>query len=140
MTSAIKIINEVIRHYTSGNPRAVIDDDFFYSVKLDNTAVALDPVCKCMYKKYQDPKKNLEHKTIEQIEKEHNGLDNILKNKYVGHPLIFWKDLQSLHDQHEYWEQDSKKPKLTPLGENRVKFLKKFYTLGDPNKNTKVII
>jgi hypothetical protein len=135
MISAIQIIDETIKHYTSGNPRAVIDDDFFYSVKLNNKRVALDPVCRCMYKKYQGPEKNLEYKTIEEISKEHNGFDNILKNKYAGHPLIFWKDLQSLHDQPEYWEENSKKPKLTPLGENRIKFLKKFYTLGAAHTN-----
>jgi hypothetical protein len=139
MISAIQIIDETIKHYTSGNPRAVINDDFFYSVKLNNKRVALDPVCRCMYKKYQGPEKNLEYKTIEEISKEHNGFDNILKKKYAGQPLIFWKDLQSLHDLPEYWEQNSRKPKLTHLGKERVKFLKKFYTLGAPNKNTTVI-
>ena len=35
------------------------------------------------------------------------GLDNLLKKKYRGLNIDFWRDLQDLHDDSYYWTMDS---------------------------------
>lgn len=34
------------------------------------------------------------------------GLDNLLKPEYQGFPLLFWKKIQNLHDNSDFWSED----------------------------------
>ena len=34
------------------------------------------------------------------------GLEYLLKEEYKGHPLEFWSELQHLHDECRYWDED----------------------------------
>jgi len=43
-------------------------------------------------------------------------LDEILQEKYRGHPTSFWKDLQELHDMDSHWFRNG----LTECGESFV--------------------
>ena len=142
MLSAIQIINQVIKFYTKeGHPRSKIgEDDFFYHTKIDGVLTKC-PVGQCMYKKYSYKKYNWEYKTLEQINKLFNGLDNLLCKRYRGQPLIFWKDLQFLHDHDEFWDEPSDgKLILNQSGVDHANFLKKFYTLGAPKENENLIM
>ena len=51
--------------------------------------------------------------------------DYILKPEYRGHGLMFWNDLQSLHDLPRNWELTGNK--LTIEGEKAVQRLKELY-------------
>lgn len=140
--NAIQIINKVIGFYTEKhNPRAKKDHDDFYYVTYINGKKTHDPVGQCMYKKYRTVSHNWEWRSIEEIRDSNNGsLDNILLKSYHGQPIIFWKDLQFIHDTDDFWDLTKNVPTLSKSGKDRVKFLKKFYTLGRKKEESNIVI
>lgn len=139
--NASQIIDKVIGFYTKKhNPRAKKGEDEYFYVIYKNGKKTHDPVGQCMYKKYRTVKYNWEQQSIEKIRDISGGsLDNILLKSYHGQPLIFWKDLQYVHDIDDFWDLNSETPKLSHLGEERINFLKKFYSVNLEKSNSVMV-
>ena len=57
---------------------------------------------------YKNQGENLEHNSlgVASLESYNVKLDLMLKPSYSGHSLNFWIDIQSLHDNEDYWYID----------------------------------
>ena len=57
---------------------------------------------------YKNQGENLEHNSlgVASLESYNVKLDLMLKPSYSGHSLHFWIDIQSLHDDENYWYDD----------------------------------
>lgn len=53
------------------------------------------------------------------------GLDSLLQEKYRGHDISFWQDLQNLHDHTHYWHSENKG--MTKLGMKKLSELKNYW-------------
>lgn len=55
------------------------------------------------------------------------GIDNILDDKYKGHTLTFWSELQHIHDNNRHWSDSG----LTEIGLERVNNFKEKIRKGN---------
>lgn len=112
------VIRETVTHYES-NPRAVSGARCVYYKPADGAMCA---VGRCMYKRSLDrlKKRNILHNGISQVCAVLGvAPDDLLKSKYQGLSPEFWKALQALHDDDEYWVSTGPGTnRLTPTGED----------------------
>lgn len=129
--SAIEIIDETVQYYSEDPKRRAqsvkdiwkegdpIGSKYMYQyITIDGRMCA---VGRCMiapqiewegYANYIESSNDIEG---------YNGeLDNLLKEKYKGHPEEMWAAIQSLHDTDEYWNKNG----ITAEGKKYVKKLK----------------
>lgn len=48
------------------------------------------------------------------------GMDNLLDDRYHGHSIAFWRELQEIHDRRQNWSESG----LTEVGLKSVKYLR----------------
>lgn len=117
MTKA-KIIEETANHYNSENRAVNKGWECVYETHTGERCA----VGRCMteetltkYKNSCKPVLDLYKETI---------LDNLLKEKYRGHGVYFWEDIQRFHDKSYYWNESG----LTGWGERYKQKLIEKYT------------
>jgi hypothetical protein len=115
--SKLEIIKETVEYYSEDvKRRAIYNDACVYNTK-DGRHCA---VGRCMLSKHK--------KRGVKFEYNYGGSSALITSysdeglfspKYRGHDIIFWGDLQALHDTHGYWDENG----LTKFGRDFVKWL-----------------
>jgi len=79
--------------------------------------------------KYQE---KFESKNASSIRNDHFGFDDLLIPEYRGHNIMFWDDLQDLHDHFEHWDilPGDNGCRLSDAGIKTLKKLMKTYHLS----------
>ncbi len=120
MKTAKEIIEETANHYTSANRSASPAGSCFYKREEDMCAVG-----RCMtdfgIKAFGDYMGTVEE-LIDEAAKE--PFDYYLKEEYRGHSEEFWRSLQRMHDNAEYWNEEG----MSSEGEQYKDRLIYFYT------------
>lgn len=113
----IELIDETVAYYTN-NPRAVTHRGCSYFTN----DCRMCAVGRCLL----DPK-DFEERFSDQAIHPAGTLssvpDELLKPQYRGLPVRLWMDLQTIHDDHDYWEKDvagGPSQVLSSFGETRV--------------------
>lgn len=119
----LEIINETVEYYGKDplQLRATTPDDCVYMDDQGNRCA----IGRCIAEEYIYMAREVEGPVSDLLRTLRLPLDTILQEKYRGHDLFFWEDVQSLHDHEPYW--DYEKGGLTPDGERQVSHLKEKY-------------
>jgi hypothetical protein len=64
-------------------------------------------VGRCMTEELKSQGVDLENNSepLEGVMENYSEVDELLEQKYHGHSLKFWRDLQSFHDQNDNWDK-----------------------------------
>lgn len=132
---ATDIIRETVEYFTE-NKRAVEITETGESCRYNWGDGSHCAVGRCLDKKYQDMGEDMpgNENSVQGLldELQVNSIDFILQEKYRGHSLDFWTELQELHDFGEHWQDDmyyledgniAECHKLTCYGEDQVNSL-----------------
>lgn len=96
----VEIIQMVASHYSLGN-RAIGREGECQYITHDGRMCAVGMCIK------EDVVVDLRHEVMGVFElNEEYCLDGILKDKFRGHKLKFWSDLQMLHDGERFWTNE----------------------------------
>ena len=116
----LEIIDETVQFYTV-NPRSVSLGRCVYNGPND-THCAVGRCFRDYFKKLGDTfQDNISG--VESLHCDYNGLDKLLEEKYQGHELAFWSDMQHLHDAGHHWYENG----LTLEGKDFVDSLRERY-------------
>ena len=137
---AADIIRETVAHFKT-NPRGVFNTETGTQCRYNWEDGSHCAVGRCLDKKYQDMGKDMpaNDQSVDGLldELRVSSIDVILQEKYRGHSLDFWTELQELHDFEEFWMDDihysedgsiAEGHKLTSYGEDA------FYSLINRHK------
>lgn len=118
----LDIIEETVNYYSIDISRRSINNKgvcMYNSPNGNHCAIG-----RCLLKKYKEQGTELKCNTlcVKSLFLHYNKstIDEILEEKYRGHDISFWEDLQDLHDNDQYWCPTG----LTKEGTERYKFLK----------------
>lgn len=142
--TAIQIIDETVEFYgedpdgrrslaPNPNPKDFADKTacLYKHIKADG-GVLMCAVGRCMI----DPPEKIITPIEDLVEKAPGqSVDEILIYKYAGHPLVFWQELQELHDDKKAWRSTEAGGGLTDRGLSIVTVMKaKYATKPYPEK------
>jgi hypothetical protein len=116
-----QIVRETVAFYTSKNRAAVetVHPDHNHCVYLTDEG-KMCAVSRCMTKKglkrvlVSHPKSN-----ACDLDDGFDGIDKVLKKKYHGQNISFWANLQRLHDNKNWWDENG----ITEKGKAQVRYL-----------------
>jgi hypothetical protein len=120
-----QIVRETVAFYTSKN-RAAVE-----SVRPDNGCTSTQclylteegkmcAVGRCMTKKGLGRVLLSYHKaSVHDLDDAFDGIDRLLKKKYHGQNISFWANLQRLHDNKNWWDENG----ITENGKAEVRYL-----------------
>jgi hypothetical protein len=120
-----QIVRETVAFYTSKN-RAVVE-----SVLPDNHCTSTQclyltdegkmcAVGRCMTKKgLERVLVSYAKASAHDIDDAFDGIDKLLKKKYHGQNISFWANLQRLHDNRNWWDENG----ITEKGKAEVRFM-----------------
>ena len=120
-----QIVRETVAFYTSKN-RAAVE-----SVRPDNGCTSTQclylteegkmcAVGRCMTKKGLGRVLLSYHKaSVHDLDDAFDGIDKVLKKKYHGQNISFWANLQRLHDNKNWWDENG----ITEKGKEEVLFV-----------------
>jgi hypothetical protein len=120
-----QIVRETVAFYTSKN-RAVVE-----TVRPDNGCTSTQclylteegkmcAVGRCMTKKGLGRVLLSYHKaSVHDLDDAFDGIDRLLKKKYHGQNISFWANLQRLHDNKNWWDENG----ITEKGKEEVRYL-----------------
>ncbi len=119
----IEIINETVEYYRT-HPRGINPDEQCVYLSLESAKCA---VGRCMNEERLKEYGNFIGSIGSLVNEEAQPVDYFLQEKYHGHPLKFWENLQALHDGRSYWEETEEDNILTNVGLNYLAELKAKY-------------
>ena len=103
--SMLEILQETIEYYSEDISRRslVSRTGFYHSIDGKQCAVG-----RCLKKEFTQLGHKMPGNDFDLlgliIVNQANSLDELLLSKYQGAPLLFWRDLQNLHDLNVYWD------------------------------------
>ena len=120
-----QIVRETVAFYTSKN-RAVVE-----SVRPDNGCTSTQclyltdegkmcAVGRCMTKKgLGRVLLSYDRASVHDLDDAFDGIDRLLKKKYHGQNISFWSNLQRLHDNKNWWDENG----INGQGKAEVRYL-----------------
>lgn len=119
-----QIVRETVAFYTSKNRAAVekkLDEDCVSTQCLYLTEEGkMCAVGRCMTKKGLERVLVSHHRaSAHDLDGAFDGIDKLLKKKYHGQNIAFWANLQRLHDNKNWWDENG----ITEQGKAEVLYL-----------------
>lgn len=120
-----QIVRETVAFYTSKN-RAAVETEYELNGCISTQCLYLTDegkmcaVGRCMTKKglervlVSHPKSS-----AHDLDDSFDGIDKLLKKKYHGQNISFWANLQRLHDNKNWWDENG----ITENGKAEVRYL-----------------
>lgn len=123
----LEIINETISFYTGDTKRRSLNDKGYCVYNGPNGAHCA--VGRCLLPEYKEMGESLpmNEEAIRDLfeARDCNSIDDMLEEKYRGHDLSFWNQLQLLHDGEEYWDASG----FTTEGEKKANMIINMFNL-----------
>jgi hypothetical protein len=104
----IEIISETVEFYSADTSRRSFVFNYGSTSCMYNSGDGRHcAVGRCMTEELKSQGVDLKNNNtaLEEVIENYSEVDELLEQKYHGHPLKFWIDLQNFHDQNDNWDK-----------------------------------